>query len=133
MDNIEQKKENDKKFIKIINDISVEEINNALKGYDLTGNIFEISSIIQFSFGAYALAICGFDVVWGGALTFLGLGKFGYEAMMYEGISLAPMGLGFILGGSFLLGSSYFFYEKQKIGTKKMMKKKFYRKIKSSK
>ena len=41
-----------KKFIKIINDISVEEINNALKGYDLTGNIFEISSIIQFSFGA---------------------------------------------------------------------------------
>ena len=44
--------------------------------------------------------------------------------MMYEVIALAPMGLGFILGGSFLLGSSYFFYEKQKIGTKKMMKKK---------
>lgn len=44
--------------------------------------------------------------------------------MMYEGIALAPMGLGFILGGSFLLGSSYFFYEKQKNRNKENDEKK---------
>ena len=44
--------------------------------------------------------------------------------MMYEGIALAPMGLGFILGGSFLLGSSHFFYEKQKNRNKENDEKK---------
>ena len=90
--------------------ISLEEIDNSLKRYQIAENIFGYSSSAPFLFGMTSLLISIGQMSYGGFFVLLGLGKFGYKKIMLDAFYFgADLPLCFFGIGFGLLGSAYIF------------------------
>ena len=117
MKDTEKEETDDKKYYKIIDNISLEEIDNSLKRYKIAENIFGYSSYTPFLFGLSTLLLSVGKITYGGFFVLLGLGKFGYEAIMLDGLYVGGgLTAGFFGIGLGLFGIAYIF---EKIKEKK--------------
>ena len=104
MKDTEKEETHDKKYYKIIDNISLEEIDNSLKRYKIAENIFGYSSYTPFLFGLSTLLLSVGKITYGGFFVLLGLGKFGYEAIMLDGLYVG----GGLTAGCFGIGLGLF-------------------------